>query len=81
MPSDVLAHQDPGADTSHNEELSRSEWHARDPNGILGENGPVLGCLRFVSCDARGGADASGLVVLAAIGIGLRRRRVPRRRN
>lgn len=63
MPSAVLDHQDPGADTSHNPELSRS-------GSRHGIDAQWLGCLRWVACDsgARGrGGDASAVLLVLAL--------------
>ena len=73
MPSAVLDHQDPGADTSHNAVLSRSSAHYKDP-----DESPwtPLGCLRMLSCDTGGGGgDASGALVVLAVVAATRRRR------
>jgi hypothetical protein len=67
MPSQVLDKQDPGADTSHNKILSRSEAHyspPRDPNKV--------GCALLPSCSTN---DASGLVIVLAAAFTLRRRK------
>ncbi len=73
MPSSVLDHQDPGADTSHNPVLSRTSAHYVDPND---QRWAALGCLRMLACDAGRGGDTSGaLVVLAVLAITRRRRR------
>jgi hypothetical protein len=69
MPSAVLDHQDPGADTSHNPELSRS-------GSRHGIDAQWLGCLRWVACDAgaRGGGDASGVLLVLALVAATRKR-------
>ena len=72
MPSEVLDKQDPGADTSKNPILSRSEAHYVDPDDAKWQ---WLGCLRWFSCSTDGNGDASGaLVVLAAL-VAMRRRK------
>jgi uncharacterized protein (TIGR03382 family) len=69
MPSEVLAHQDPAADTSHNRELSRSS---------LSQPNPFLEVLRLVFpplwCNASGSGDAGGVLVVGAMVLALRRR-------
>jgi uncharacterized protein (TIGR03382 family) len=70
MPSGVLEHQNPGADTSHNPTLSSSGGCA----GILDRDTAQV--LRFLSswmCNASG-QDAGGSLVVGAIAIALRRR-------
>ncbi len=86
MPSEVLEHQDPGADTSHNPELSRSEANPHpwlsglfggcDDHAAQNWDGreTFIGC---GSCSTRDavGAGNLGLVVLAALSATRRRRR------
>lgn len=69
MPSAVLDHQDPGADTSKNPELSRS-------GSRHGIDAQWLGCLRWVACDsgAHGGGDASGVLLVLALFAATRKR-------
>lgn len=76
MPADVLAKQDPSADTSKNPVLSRSEAHYRDPNGPAEGLGQLLGCMKMFSCSTRGGdSDLGGLLVVAAALAATRRRK------
>jgi hypothetical protein len=71
MPSAVLAHQDPAADTSKNPVLSRSESHYHDPNDGHGWCAwipfPPSGC----STGDRNGV----LLVAATVAFACRRRR------
>lgn len=72
MPSAVLDHQDPGADTSKNPVLSRSSAHYVDPDD--NRWGP-LGCLRMLACSTGRGGDTSGALVVIAVLVATRRRR------
>ena len=72
MPSAVLEKQDPGADTSRNPILSRTEAHYVDPNDARYQ---WLGCLRWFACDAGARGDASGALVLLAVLAATRRRK------
>jgi MYXO-CTERM domain-containing protein len=73
MPSEVLDKQEPGADTSRNPVLSRTEAHHIDPNDAPWR---WFGCLRMLSCSAGKQGDASGaLIVLAALAASRRRKR------
>jgi hypothetical protein len=75
MPTEVLDKQDPGADTSKNPVLSRSEAHYHDPAEGLSQ---LLGCVKMLSCSAthRQDNDLGGLlVVAAALGVTRRRKR------
>lgn len=91
MSSEVLEHQDPGADTSHNPELSRSEANPHPwLSGLFGGcddsaqqswNGreTFIGCGGCSTRDAAGAGNL-GLVVIAVIAA-TRRRRSSRARN
>lgn len=68
MPSEVLDHQDPGADTSNNPILSRTEAHYVDPN----DTSP-LGCLRRLTCST--GDASSGVAISVVLFAVIRRRR------
>lgn len=68
MPSAVLDHQDPGADTSNNPILSRTEAHYVDPN----DTSP-LGCLRRMTCST--GDASSGVAISVVLFAVIRRRR------
>ena len=73
MPSAVLDHQDPGADTSQHPVLSRTSTHYtdREHRGV----GQLLGCLQMFSCDAGGDGGAGGALVVLAVVAATRRRR------
>ena len=75
MPTEVLDKQDPGADTSKNPVLSRSEAHYVDPDGPLPSIARALSC-GMVRCDAGGstGGWTIGLVMLS-LWVATRRRR------
>lgn len=68
MPSAVLDHQDPGADTSKNPILSRTEAHYVDPDDT-----GALGCLRRMTCSTGDGTSSVALTI--AVLVALRRRR------
>ena len=68
MPSAVLDRQDPGADTSNNPILSRTEAHYVDPN----DTSP-LGCLRRMTCST--GDGTSGVAISIVLYAVIRRRR------
>ncbi|HEY5926918.1 MAG TPA: hypothetical protein VIV11_34765 [Kofleriaceae bacterium] len=72
MPSAVLDKQDPGADTSRNPILSRSEASYVDPSD---ERWRWLGCLRWLSCSTGTGGDASGVLIVIAVLATTRRRK------
>jgi len=79
MPSAVLDHQDPGADTSKHPVLTRTEAHYSDPLDSTN------GCMRWLGlglfrCAAGGDGDSGGLLVIAAV-LAATRRRKRRRRN
>jgi MYXO-CTERM domain-containing protein len=83
MPSDVLEKQDPGADTSKNPVLSRSEANPHPwISGLFGgcdQSSSWNGRETFIGCGSCSTRDASGagsfmLVALAAL-VGTRRRR------
>jgi hypothetical protein len=67
MPEAVLAKQDPGADTSKNPVLSRSEMRYSEPWDY------TKGGCRSYYCS--GGGDPSLLVVVVALALRRRRRR------
>lgn len=72
MPSAVLDHQDPGADTSKNPVLSRTSARYSDPEESRW--GP-LGCLRMLACSTGRGGDTSGALVVLAVLAATRRRK------
>ena len=69
MPSAVLEKQDPGADTSRNPVLSKTSAHYVD------QDSPWRGCLRMLTCNAGGGGDASGVLIVLAVLAATRRRK------
>ena len=86
MPSEVLEHQDPGADTSHNPELSRSEANPHPwLSGLFGGcddraqqsysgRETFIGCGSCQARDASGGANVALLMVAGLIATRRRRR-------
>ncbi len=77
MPSEVLDHQAPSADTSKHPELSRTEAHYHDPNGPAEGVKQLLGCMKMFSCSTThtDDNDMSGLLVVAAALVAAKRRR------
>jgi hypothetical protein len=69
MPAAVLDKQDPAADTSKHPVLSRTSAHYVD------EDSPWRGCLRMLACDAGGGGDVSGALIVIAVLAATRRRK------
>lgn len=75
MPSDVLDKQDPGADTSKNPVLWRSESHYVDPDGPASRMTQALSC-GMVRCSTGGDGDwTANLIVLAVLASTRRRYR------
>jgi len=74
MSSATLDKQDPGADTSKNQELSRSEWSG-SRSEAMEAMGHVVGCLGWFPRCQSGRGDASGLLLVGALAFVLRRRR------
>jgi hypothetical protein len=75
MPNEVLDRQDPGADTSKNPVLSRSESHYVDPDGFAARTAQALSC-GMIRCTSGHRSDSSvALIVLAVLATTRRRRR------